>query len=67
MRQPLEQSDSIFLLRGNVSMYVVDVMREINVREAKQPRRGIATQYCVKFVKTVKTDKIADVVLLFPS
>jgi len=43
------------------------VMREILAREAKQPRRGSATQYCVKFVKSLKTDKIADVVLLLPS
>ena len=48
-------------------MAAVYVMREIHVREARPLRRGTATQYCVKFVKSVKTDKIADVVLvLFP-
>ena len=67
MSQPLEQSDVICDLRGNVSMGAVDVMRVIHVREARPSRRGIATQYCVK------TDNIADVVQihrterLFPS
>jgi len=32
-------------------------IREIGV---KQPRRGFATQYCVKFVKSAKSLKIAD-------